>query len=310
MTYTPETGNTVFSDSATVKEIQTNDLYRILCFSFQGLPMFRCKKYLLVLISVHCSLISPIKAAESVDLDEEIRRIRKELAQVTSQRQSVKQEAASDSKDHASYRTKFENRLKTASAETDSIFELIRQYRQRNDSLSAVIAGLKSSQKQYDLLQEDFRLRLIAVCDQISRLASTIPPMSSKSISNPAAFLKSELVSRNIDNIDGLQRLMQILNNHEELTGSIQIFQGISPVPEIPGTVYRLRIGCLFEAVVQSTGNRYALWNGMDSTGKEIWLTRSDPEGGSQILNAINIREGKTLPSFARIPQFGLTKGE
>jgi len=272
--------------------------------------MFKCRRYLLILISMHCSLINTIKAAESVDLDEEIRRIRKELASVSSLRQAVRQEIASDSKDQASYKTKFESRLKTASAETDSIFKLILQYRQINDSLSAVINSLQSSQKQYDLLQENFRLRLIAVCDEISRLASHIPPMSSKSISNPAVLLKSELASRNIDNVDGLQRLIQIFNNHEELTASIQIFQGISPVPEISGTVYRLRIGCLFEAVVQATGNKYALWNGVDSTGKEIWLTRSDPEGGSQILNAINIREGKALPSFARIPQFGFIEGE
>lgn len=272
--------------------------------------MFRCRRYLLILISVHCSLLDTIKAAESVDLDEEIRRIRKELASVSSQRQAVKQETASDSKDQASYKAKFENRLRTATAEADSIWELIQQHHQRNDSLSAVVTSLQSSQKQYDLLQENFRLRLIAACDQISRLASNIPPMSSKSISNPAALLKSELASRNIDNVEGLQRLIQIFNSHEELTASIQIFQGISPVPEIPGTVYRLRIGCLFEAAVQATGNRYALWNGVDSTGKEIWLTRSDPEGASQILNAINIREGKALPSFARIPQFGFTEGE
>ncbi len=272
--------------------------------------MFRFKKYLLILVSVHCSLNIAIKAAESVDLDEEIKRIRKELALVSSQRQAVKQETASDSKSHASYRTKFESRLRTASAETDSIFELIQLYGHRNDSLSAVITSLKSSQKQYDLLQENFRFCLIAACEQISRLALNIPPMSLKSISNPAAFLKSELASRNIDNVDGLQRLMQIFNNHEELTGSIQIFQSTSPVPEISGTVYRLRIGSFFEAVVQPTGNRYALWNGVDSTGKEVWLTRSDPEGGSQILNAINIREAKALPSFARIPHIGFTEGE
>ena len=75
---------------------------------------------------------------------------------------------------------------------------------------------------------------MIAACNQISQLASNIPPMSSKSISIPVAFLKSELASRNIDNVDGLQRLMQILNNHEELTAGIQIFQGISPVTENP----------------------------------------------------------------------------
>ena len=45
--------------------------------------MFRCRRYLLILISVHCSLLGTIKAAESVDLDEEIRRIRKELASVS-----------------------------------------------------------------------------------------------------------------------------------------------------------------------------------------------------------------------------------
>ncbi|HEX3020383.1 MAG TPA: DUF3450 family protein [Chitinispirillaceae bacterium] len=267
------------------------------------------KSFLLLLITTCSPLLFQIFAAETADLDKEISRIKKELISVSSQRQSVKQESVNDSKDQSSYKKRFETRFNAATAESDSLSELIQIYRQKNDSLSAVIAGLVASQKQNDLLQDNFRLRLIAACDQISTQASKIPPMSAKSITVAAAFLKSELTARNIDNIDGLQRLIQIINNHEDLTGSIQIFQGISPLPDMPGTVYRLRIGCLFEAAVQSGGTRYAVWNGIDSSGKEIWLIKNDPEGASQIVNAINIREGKALPAFARVPLFGV-RGE
>ncbi len=265
---------------------------------------------LMIIIFAYGYLMVPVYAAETADLEKEITRLRKELASVSSQRHTVKQESINDSKDHDSYKARFENRFRAATAEADSISALIHDHQQRRDSLSAVIANLTTSQKQYDLLQENFRLRLIDICDNFAQQAAKIPPMSSKSIIAPAAFLKSELASRNIDNVDGLQRLIQIIDNHEELTRSIQIFQGISPVPDMPGAVYRLRIGSLFEAAVQPNGNKYAFWNGTDSAGKEIWLTQADPEGAAQIFNAINIREGKALPAFARVPKFGFTEGE
>lgn len=268
------------------------------------------KNILTIIISACSHWMVPVNAAETADLEKEIARIRKELESVSSQRQIIKQESLNDSKDHDSYKTRFENRFRAATAEADSISALIHDHQKRRDSLSAVIANLSASQKQYDLLQENFRLRLIAICDHFVTQAAKIPPMSSKSITAPTVFLKSELTSRNTDNIDGLQRLIQIIDNHEELTRSIQIFQGISPTPDMAGTVYRLRIGSLFEAAVQPNGNKYALWNGTDSTGKEIWLTQADPEGAAQIFNAINIREGKTLPAFARVPKFGFTEGE
>ena len=95
--------------------------------------MFKCTKYLLISISVHFFLIS-LKAAESVDLDGEIKRIKKELAMISSQRQSIRQETESDSKSHAAYK-KILKPLENCIAEKDSIFELIRQYGKKDDSL-------------------------------------------------------------------------------------------------------------------------------------------------------------------------------
>ena len=95
---------------------------------------------------------------------------------------------------------------------------------------------------------------------------------------------------------------MQVLKDFEALTGSIQIVQGASPVPEIRGTAYRLRIGCLFEAAVDAEGTKYALWDGTDSTGNQQWNVFKDPENASKVLKAVNIREGKALPAFAQVP--------
>ena len=85
----------------------------------------------------------------------------------------------------------------------------------------------------------------------------------------------------------------------EELTGSIQVSQESSPIAEIRGTVYRLRIGAFFEAVVNLKGTECAVWYASDSTG---WKTITDPSVAAEILKAANIREGKTMPAFVNLP--------
>lgn len=263
-------------------------------------------KYMLALLLQVCLFMSKqVDSAETFDLDKEINRLRKELASVTSQRQSVREDATNDLKEHKTYQKRMDERFNTVRSENDSLSKLIQVYHQKSDSLSAVSTSVTATQKQYDLLQDNFRSRLISSCDKLLKQAEQLPPMSSKNITAPLSFLKSELIAKNIENVEGLQRIIQILKNYEELTGSIQIYQGVSSIPDLQGTVYRLRLGCLFEAAVQSNGNRYAVWNGIDSLGKDIWSVQNDPEGAAKLLSAINIREGKALPAFAEIPSFG-----
>jgi hypothetical protein len=152
------------------------------------------------------------------------------------------------------------------------------------------------------LLQDSFRQGLVQLCRLFIEEARLLPPVTADAKVNALAFLQSELTTKNIDNVEGIQRFFQIVNDLEELTGSIQIASGPSPVPELRGTVYRLRIGTLFEAAVDAQGNNYALWAGVDSTGGTVWTTGSENAVAAGILNAINIREGKSLPSLVELP--------
>jgi hypothetical protein len=179
--------------------------------------------------------------------------------------------------------------------------------RLQNDSLLALIRSESSRQRQYDLMQDSFRKKLIAACSRYLEKTESIPPLAAKNMRSMLSFLQSELTTKNIDNIEGLQRLAQVQKDFDAVTGSIQIAQGSSPVPEIRGTVYRLRIGCLSEAAVDVQATKYALWKGADSSGNALWELHSDPDGAAKIMEAVNIREGKALPAFAHIP-FSMSK--
>ena len=241
-------------------------------------------------------------AAEPDDIDAEIGRIRKELASIVAEKRQVREKAGKDFEEHSAYLKTIRQRFSSIRNAIDSLNDLQIVEKERNDSLAGAIREEVSRQRQYDLLQDSFRARLVQLCRQFMDEAEKLPPLSSGSTVNALAFLQSELKTKSVDNVEGLQRLFQILNDMEELTGSIQIASGPSPVPELRGTVYRLRIGTLFEAAVDAQGSNYALWTGSDSTGNGEWTTGSDNETASALLNAVNIREGKSLPSLVELP--------
>ncbi|MFP4013241.1 MAG: DUF3450 family protein [Chitinispirillaceae bacterium] len=245
--------------------------------------------------------ICPI-SAQDFDIDREISRIRKELAQVSSQRQTIRDEKARDRKDFSEYQKRTQKRFETIRTEIDSLEVSTERYSNRNDSLSALISASEARKRQYDLMQDRFRQRLIKGLDEFHTVASELPPMLSKTNLSTISFLKSELASKTVDNIEAIQRLAQIVKDMEEATSGIQIVQGPSPIPDMRGVTYRLRIGSLFEAVVDAAGTKYAIWNGYDENGKEKWKMSEDEAMASNILKAVNIREGKALPEFVQIP--------
>jgi hypothetical protein len=50
---------------------------------------------------------------------------------------------------------------------------------------------------------------------------------------------------------------------------------------------------------VNLKGDECAVWYGSGGTG---WKTIKDPAVATQILKAANIREGKSLPAFVKLP--------
>jgi hypothetical protein len=153
--------------------------------------------------------------------------------------------------------------------------------------------------KQAEMCQDAMREKLVASCDQIIANLQNIPPMVQQNLIASTALLKNELRNKSIDNVEALNRLQQVMVRSEEVTGSIQVSQESSPISEIRGTVYRLRIGTFFEAVVNLKGEECAVWYGSGIPG---WKTIKDAGIASQILKAAQIREGKSLPSFVKLP--------
>jgi hypothetical protein len=145
-------------------------------------------------------------------------------------------------------------------------------------------------------------MRLIAECDSFSVIAKNLPPMVSSNLVSSIQLIKAELVAKSVSNIEAMNRLVQIANDIEDVNSQIQVVQESSPVPDIRGVVNRLRIGCVYESLVDEKGTKAAVWNGYDKNGKPLWTLIINPKECEDILKSIQIREGKSLPDFVKIP--------
>ncbi|MBN1128313.1 MAG: DUF3450 family protein [Chitinispirillaceae bacterium] len=233
------------------------------------------------------------------DKESEIKRARKELMQLQTERGKNRLEISKDQAEFKEYTKRTADRLAALKDETNSINQQTTVHQRKNDSLAALINAANSRIKQGEMSQDAMREKLAGSCDRIIASLQDLPPMVRQNLVASASLLKSELRNKTTDNVEALNRLQQIMIRAEEVTGSIQVSQESSPVPEIRGTVYRLRIGAFFEAVVNIKGEECAVWQGGEKPG---WTTIKDPSTAAELLKAANIREGKSLPSFVTLP--------
>ena len=116
------------------------------------------------------------------------------------------------------------------------------------------------------------------------------------------SLLMNDMTIKSIDVVEGCTRLVQILGKLDEAGSGIQISQESSPVADIRGMVYRLRIGTIFEAVVDTKGEKCAVFSGWGDDGAPHWKDLDSPVLAQAVLQAVNIREGKSLPAFVNLP--------
>jgi cytochrome c556 len=247
-----------------------------------------------------CTSIFAQTAAPTID--EEITRLRKELIKAQVDCQRVIEEIAKDKKDFDAYHARTLQRMTQARSQIDSLKQDITRNSSENDGLAAQISNIQAKFREIELSQDDFRLRLVGVCKRIEPAASKLPPITMVSTMSTLSLLANDLNTRAIDNIEGCTRLVQIINRMEDNCSSIQIAQESSPVSDIRGMVYRLRIGTFFEAVVDLQGQKCALFEGLNNDGSPRWKTQDSPQTAQAILQAVNIREGKSLPAFVNLP--------
>lgn len=246
------------------------------------------------------SVAAPLVFAQQDDKENEIKRVRKEIMQLQTERQKNKMDRIKDLTEFKEYSKRTAERLAALKTETSAITQQIASQQRRSDSLSALFDYANAQVKQVDMSQDAMREKLAGSCDQLIASCQTLPPMVRQNLVASAALLKNELRNKNVDNVEAFNRMQQIMTRTEEAAGSIQVSQESSPITEIRGTVYRLRIGAFFEAIVNLKGEECAVWYG-DGANPE-WKTIKDPAIASQILKAANIREGKALPAFVKLP--------
>lgn len=238
---------------------------------------------------------------QPVAISAEIQQLRKELAQTASERQKNREEAEKDAVAFKEYRDKMEKKVRAIRTESDSVQREITVLGKRIDSLTALIGVAQSQRKQVELRQDQLRSRLSGSVERLSAWARPrLAPLVAAHAHTSMTLIKTELADKSIDNVEAVNRLAQVCNQLEDAAGSIQASQETSPAPEPRGTVYRLRIGHLFESVVDLKAQQCAVWDGNGADGAARWTLASD--AAAQVYLAANIREGKALPSFVTIP--------
>jgi hypothetical protein len=222
--------------------------------------------------------------------------------QLQTERQKNKLESQKDQKEFQEYTKRTSERMAALKNETAKINQQTALQQRKNDSLAALVNYANAQARQVDMSQDAMREKVAASCDQIIAELQKSPPMVRQNLVASVALLKNELRNKGVDNVEALNRMQQILSRTEELTGSIQVLQEASPISEIRGTVYRLRIGTFFEAIVNIKGEECAVWLGPGAPSGQEWKTIKDLAIASELLKAVNIREGKSLPAFVKIP--------
>jgi hypothetical protein len=247
------------------------------------------------------SWLTPCHAQTPQALDDDIIRLRRDLAQTQLDCQRTGEEIEKDRKDFDIYKKKASERGAQSRRQLDTLAAEIKTQARGNDSLGASIASVQQERRQIELAQDEFRRRLIDLCDRLMPLVKRLPPLVMSPSQSALSLLKNDLSASSIDDNEGFTRLTQVLGQMEEGTSSIQISQENSPAPDIRGMAYRLRVGTFFEAVVDTRGERCAFFEGWNTDGTPRWKTVESAPVAREVLNAVNIREGKMLPAFVSL---------
>jgi len=265
------------------------------------------KKFKYVLICI-CIFGCGAASAENYDMSSEILRLKKELAAARSERLHVKDDILKDKKEFEIYVKRSSDRKTEFAAETDSVKKSTKAFDTKKDSLYALAGDLSKKNKEYELLQNDFREYVIDLCNVFYRISKNNPPAVSKQTTGAVTFLINDCKTGSVDNVEAVHRLFQIYQNMEEATGTIQTGQEVIVPPEFHGEALMLRIGVFFEAIVDNEGKTGALWHGNDSTGQPIWQMVTDNQTAADLLKAVNIRESKALPALIALPYIAAGK--
>jgi Protein of unknown function (DUF3450) len=237
-------------------------------------------------------------AQEEVELENQLRRAKKDLEQLEKEREKVRKATGEDYQQFKEYQDRARQQFRTLKLKNDSLNQAATALRVKNAGLGSRINGIKAQQREYDIYQDKVRNHLANLCDTLLQVAEVLSPLLSEKQGSSIKFLKSEIQAATSDNLETMNRLFSILNDLENRLMDVEVGQGASPVPSISGVIYRLRVGGIFEAVVNETGLQSALWDFKEKK----WVVVEDKETSLRIRKAVSIRTGKSVPELVNLP--------
>lgn len=237
------------------------------------------------------------------ELDREITRIKKEIERVTAQRKEESSLAKKEQTEFDAYQKRTVEKRLSLTHQTDSMRTATATIHATNDSLSARLHAIELQIREQDLQQERIRESIAGAVSTIASAVAALPPLIAEQYRSPLEYLGSELSGKSVESTEALFRLVRIVQDVRTLSQDIQVVEGSSPVAALRGAVYRLRIGALFEAVVDQQGSRAFIWSrDVSKVQSEQYVAVDDPEVAGAILSAVKIREGKSIPELVRLP--------
>ena len=249
--------------------------------------------------------IAGVVFAENDELDREIARLKKEITRVEAQRGEEARQVKKERAEFQAYKDRTRSRITTITNQTDSIKSAMELIVHRNDSLHAALSAVNAQIREQELLGQKIAAVIGRAVKKLQLELDRLPPLVREQYRGPLGFLLTELEAGTVENTEALHRMVRIVQDLRTVSQEIQVVEGGSPVPQIRGSVYRIRIGSVFEAIVDNRGEKAFLWTGKVVAADSMWIPVENEGMAAAILKAVNIREGKTVPELVELPLAG-----
>lgn len=253
-----------------------------------------------------CAATAGVLFAEDNDeVGQELRRLKNEIRRVKAQRTEEAQQVKKENWEYADYQKRTAKRKNVITARTDSLQTQLQLLNTRNDSLNARLETIRTAIEEENLRKKSLSGVIIQSVESVKTELERFPPMIREQYSGSLTYLIGEVKGGTVENTEALHRLMRIVRDVRTVAQEIQVIESASPVAELRGTVSRLRIGAVFEAVYDDKSNTAFLWTPAEDTLPEKWHTVKDESAVTAIKKAILMREGKVVPELLALP-FGM----
>jgi len=241
-------------------------------------------------------------AEDNDEVGRELRRIKDEIRRVKAQRAEEAQHVKKENWEYADYRKRTAKKINAITTRTDSLQQQLQQLNTRTDSLTAQLEATKTAIEEENLRKKSLSKVIIKSVESVKEELERFPPMIREQYSGSLAYLIGEVKGGTVENTEALHRLMRIVRDVRTVAQEIQVIESVSPVAEVRGTVSRLRIGAVFEAVYDNKSNTAFIWSAAVDTLPENWLPVKDGTTLAAIKKAILMREGKVVPELLALP--------